>query len=197
MAGMLEEDFEPHFTAWKKTPSPKTSTALLNAVEPVISSALQTYGAGDKSPLLRSRARRMALDSMHSYDPSRAKLRTHLMTQLQGLRRVKGQQNQIISVPEQIQLDQGHVFETSNRLEDWLGRPPSDAELADETGLSLKRLTHLRKASGGLSESQASSIDPETGEPNQPTIVAKEDDSGWNQFVYSSLQPRDQTSRPS
>lgn len=192
MPGLLESEFEPSFSSWKATPGPGTADSLLKAVDPVISSAIQTYGAGDQSPILRSRARSLTLQAMKTYDPNRAKLRTHLMTQLQGLRRVRAQQGQIISIPEQVQLDQNHLREAHARMRDWLGRDPSDAELTDETGFSLKRLAHVRKAAGGLSESQAQPIDPETGDYNQPTIVSPDDDSGWNQFVYMSLDPRDQ-----
>lgn len=193
MADMLEAEFADPYRSWKKAPGLESNSSMLKTIDPIIDSAVQTYGSGDKSPLLRSRARKLALQSLHTYDPSKSKLRSHLMTQLQGLRRVRTQQNQIIGVPEQIQLDQGHLREAHTRMEDWLGRDPSDAELADETGLSLKRIAHTRKAFGGLSESQASGFDPETGEMGQPTIASGENDnSGWNEFVYMSLNPKDQ-----
>ena len=192
MAGRLETEFESPFTAWQAKPGPITSGALLTAVSPVIDSAIKTYGAGDKSPLLRGRARRLTLQAMKTYDPSRAKLRTHLMTQLQGLRRIQAEQNQLLDVPEQIKLDQGHLSEASRRLEDELGRDPSDMELADSVGLSLKRIAHIRRASGGITEGQLP-VDPETGESFQPTATASPaDSSGWQEMVYYSLAPKDQ-----
>ena len=135
---LLEPDFEPHYNAWKQTPNPQTSGALLKAVDPVLTSALRSYG-GQNSPTMKSKARIMALDAMGRYDPSRSKLRTHLMSQLQSLRRSSAKESQILSVPEQVGLDLGHLRESENFLKDQLGRDPSDVELADHTGLSLKK----------------------------------------------------------
>jgi hypothetical protein len=48
---------------------------------------MRTY-APTPSPTLNSKAKLMAIDAMGRYDSSKSKLRTHLMHQLQGLRRL-------------------------------------------------------------------------------------------------------------
>lgn len=188
---LLEKDFAEPFNAWKAKPTPATNGAMLKAVQPVIDSAVKSYGGGSKSPLLASRARRIVLDALPTYDATKGPLKVHLDNQLRGLRRVNTQQNQIINVPEQVQLDQHHLYEAENRLRDWLGRDPTDDELADESGLSTKRLAYIRGASGGMPEGSLEKVTADGEDVIAPEIVATDDDA-WNGFVYGSLQPADQ-----
>ncbi len=191
MPDLLEPEFQGVFNTWKSSPSPAASGAMLRAVRPVIDSALKSYAGNSSSPLLLSRARRMALDAMHTYDPAKAGLKTHLLGQLRGLHRVGVQQNQIIAIPEQIQLDKHHVHEAENRLRDFMGRDPTDIELADETGLSPKRLGYIRNAHNGTPEGMMTT---ETGEEGyQPAVRPDPASDGWVSFVYGSLAPIDQT----
>jgi DNA-directed RNA polymerase specialized sigma subunit len=191
----LEKEFAEPFKTWQSSTNKRqANSAMLTAVDPVIQSAVKTYGRGEQSVLLHSRARQLALEALDSYDPSKAKLRTHLMSHLQGLRRISTKMEQGISVPEKIQIDQLHVRESEQTLKDKLGRDPSDAELADSTGLSLKRLAYIRGASIGLPESFVEQIGGQDDEENlyQPAVEARDDNSGWYEFVYYGLQPTDQ-----
>lgn len=193
MDSYLEDEFAPHFTAWKAEPHPANAGKLLGAVQPVLDSALRTYVGTNASPTLRSKAKVMALDAMQSYDPSRAKLRTHLMSQLQGLRRASAKEAQILSVPEQIALDQQHVREAEGQLRDTLGRDPSDYELSEHVMLSPARLAHLRKARNVLPEGFIQSRT--TGEGDDlydPAVQSRGAPNAWHQFVHSDLGPIDQ-----
>jgi hypothetical protein len=189
----IENDFLEPYEAWKAKPDKATASSLLTAVNPVIDSALKTYGgSSQQSPTLRSRARRIALDSFGTYDPARGTLRTHLMSQMQSLRRAAAQQQQIISMPEQVQLDAYRTDQAGRELEDRLGRQPSDEEIANYTGLSKKRLEHIRKAKRPVSEGtlmqargENSPFMPQVN-PNVPQADA------WAEFVYSDLPPTDQ-----
>lgn len=191
--GMLEKSYHAPFTAWKATPTPATSGAMLRAVDPVIRSALTTYGgASSKSPTLHSKARLMALQSLSSYDPSRAKLQTFLMGQLQGLRRASSREERILSVPEQVLLDRQHVYDAGKFLEDDLGREPTTSELADRLGLSAKRIQYIQNYKPATAEGTIVSKSEEGGA--EPWAPAVESDSSvsWREFVYHSLDPTDQ-----
>lgn len=190
MQNMLEPEYQDVFNSWKKEPSPKTNQALVQALDPVISSALTSYGQGAPSPALRTQAKLMTLEAAKRYDPSRAKLRTHLMTQLQGLRRVAGQDQNLVRVPEHLVLNQSSVSKARTELTEQLNREPSDAELADFTGLSLKKLTKLRNLPVVHTEGGAYLTDDEGG-PVAPGVVDN-DDSAWKEFVYMGLTPTDQ-----
>ena len=192
----LEPNYADHYNAWKAQPGPGTTDKLLGAVDPILREALRIYGSsqGD-SPTLRSKAKMLAIDAFGSYDPTRAKLRTHLLSQLQGLRRMAAKEQQIISVPEQVLLDQGHLREAENKLRDQLGRDPSDWELADHTGLSPKRLAYLRTMKPTFSEGKLTRVDEEGSSMSTPAVEAgpsKEGNNAWLDFVYADLHPTDQ-----
>ncbi len=191
MPDLLEPDYAETFNAWKATPGPATNGAMLKAVRPVIDTAVTSYGGGSQSPLLASRARRIVLDALPTYDPAKGPLKIHLDNQLRGLRRVSAQQDQIINIPEQVRLDQHHVYQAENRLRDSLGRDPTDEELSDDTGLSGRRLGYIRGANGGMPEGSLERTTGDGDDAYSPAVKASDDDA-WNSFVYGSLAPRDQ-----
>lgn len=190
--GQLEPEFHAPYGAWKTGPSPTTTGALLAAVGPVIGSALGGIGPAGKSPLLRSRARRIVVDALPGYDPHRARLGGYLSARLRGLHRASAEQNDLIRVPERVRLDQFRLHETTGRLRDDLGREPSDAELADAAGISLRRIAHVRKAVPAAPE--GAMVAPGEGglEPFDPLVAAGRGDSDERvEFVYWSLGPVD------
>lgn len=190
----LEPEYANIYGVWKKQPSPKSTGQLLKAVQPVLDTALRSYGGASPSPTMQSKAKLLAVEAFHRYDPKRAKLRTHLMTHLQGLRRMGIKETQIIGLPERVGLDLGHLRRAEDELTDRLGRAPSTLELADHSGMSMKRIAHVRKAQPGLPEGSLESIgDP--GEETQslgPAVVSGEGEKIWHEFVYHDLAPEDQ-----
>lgn len=152
----LEEEYRPHFAAWKAAPSPEATGRLLKTVHPVLESGIKAYGGGNANPMLRSRAKRIAIDALGSYDPARGPLKPHLLSHLQGLQRFAARQAQVLSVPARVAMDKARLDEGERHLADALGRPASDGELADHTGLGLKRIAHVRAYRPGFAEGQLS-----------------------------------------
>lgn len=188
MDDKLEPEFAPHFHAWKAKPSPQTAGTLLREVHPVLHKAISAHvGKGD--PLLTSRARRIALDAFTTYDPSRAKLATHLTNQLQGLKRQARQQRQIISLPERVALDRSHLQRQHEELSDRLGREPSLVELADHTGLSVSRIKHVQRFRPPVAEGMLDR--GEESEGFAPAVLSPASQS-WLHFVYHDAHPTDQ-----
>src|SRR5690606_29943577 len=97
--GGLEPEFHAAYTAWKTNNTPQSRGELLKAVSPVLQTAIYSYGDGE-SPALKARAKLLALEAFNTYDPTRGSLKTHLLSQLQRLRRISAQQQQTIRVPE-------------------------------------------------------------------------------------------------
>jgi RNA polymerase primary sigma factor len=186
-------DLPAEYHAWKKNPTPTNNTAFLKHLSPVIDSALTSYGMGNAaSPVLRSRARVMALQAMRSYDPKKGNIRTHVLSHLRGLQRISGQQQQIISLPERVAIQRNQLIQAEDELRDRLGRDPSDLEIADATSLSPKRLAYLRLAIPPTAEGTLTQEDdegnmqmPELGGGGQPH-------DAWADFVYYDLSPTDQ-----
>lgn len=196
MPGLLEPDYEPHYTAWKTQPTPEATDALLGSVKPILNEALRTYGSdAAASPTMRGKAKVMALKAMGTYDPARAKLRTHLLTQLQGLRRLAARETQLVRVPEQLGLDRLRLLNSENELRDRLGRDPSDHELADHAGLSRRRIGRIRQVPGAHAEGAMTRIDEEGTGVWQPAVQSGIGDRTralWQEMVMMDLDPINQ-----
>lgn len=185
---MLESEYADAFKAWKATPTPQTSGALLRAVQPVISSAVQSYAPQGAGPTIQGRAKALALDAFQSYDPQRGRLRNHLLSNLQRLRRISAQQSQIIRMPERASHDMRLLDQARQELEDIHGRDIADTELADYTGLSLKRIGKIRAAVKPVAEGRFS--ESEDGPPPSESLTPQM--QSWIKFVYDDLDARDQ-----
>lgn len=190
----LEPEFSEHYNAWKNSQGFSQNDVMLGKLQPIIDSALKTYVGQDVPPSVRLQAKRMAIEGLKNYDPSKAKLKTHMMWHLQGLKRAATKANQILNVPERVQLDLGHLNTASNELSEKLGRDPSDSELADYTGLSLGRINKIRAFKPGISEGAASesmfSGDDDTVSDPSVSIPGRDTGHAWRGFVYDSLDPR-------
>lgn len=195
---LLEPDFAPVYTAWKARPSLQANGLMLRTIDPIIQSAVKTYGGSAPSPTLVSKARKMALEVLPRYDPSKTKMKTFLMSQLQGLRRASAKDTSIINVPEQVQLDHFHLSKAEDELRDQLGRDPSTDELADLTGLSTRRIVYVRKlqmpaSEGGILQPIQGGEGDDFNDPAVRTLSGGDDARAWHQFVYASLSdPADQ-----
>lgn len=188
---MLEPDFDEPYKAWKADPSPATRSKFLAAMEPDIDKAIQA-NVGRVDPLTRARGRRVALQALNTYDPSRGRLRTHLYNHMRTLKRYAGQQGMGVKVPERVMLDRRTLDLARQELQDDLGREPTDSELSEKVGYSSDRLAHIRKYAPALTEGYFASLG-ETGESGgglNPAVQGPES-KAWLQFVYEDLSPMD------
>lgn len=189
---LLESEFEPQYTAWKTAPTPESTGTLLKTVDPVLTSALRSYVGPQYSPSMKSRAKSMALKAIGTYDPARAKLRTHLMFQLQGLRRQAAQEFNILHMPEQVGLDRYHMDQAANELRDQLGREPSTMELADFTKLSPRRLAYIRQYRPAMAQGSMQRSTEDGEDIWEPSVVSQGSPKAWIELVYHDLHPVDQ-----
>lgn len=188
-----DDAFTEPYKAWKEKPGPDTSHALLGAVRPVINEAIRSYGAGSQgSPNLATRAKMMALNAMGTYDPAKGSLRTHLLSSLRGLQRVGAGEANIITMPEQVALDRQQLQKAEKDLHDQLGRAPSDAELADSTGLSRKRLGYIRQGQAGLNTGTFGVGQRDEAFMPATQIAGQSEDDAWADLVYHDLSPTEQ-----
>jgi DNA-directed RNA polymerase specialized sigma subunit len=193
--GRLEPEYHPHYVAYAADPSPRATSALLKAVDPVIRLGVQTYGGGD-SAVMRGRAKQLAIEALPAYDPAKASLKTHLMTRLQGLRRHAVKRDNYLGVPERVVLDHHRLYGARNELLDELGREPSDQELSDRSRMSLRRMAYVRRynpatSEGQLQQAMASHSDDEGG-GFDPAVVMADPILQRAEFLYHDLDPTDQ-----
>lgn len=187
-------DFDSAFDEWQKNKTPQTNAAVIKTIQPIIDTAVQSYGGNAPSQNMRSRARLLALESLDSFDPKKGKIKSHLLSRLQRLRRLSGQEQNIIRIPEQVGLDYAKLKYAENELHDQLGRDPSDDEIADYTGISEKRIRKIRKFNQPVAEGMTSRVDSE-GQHNADIASAiptqSTDDDYWHNFIYDDLSATD------
>jgi DNA-directed RNA polymerase specialized sigma subunit len=187
-------EFDSAYQQWQQQRTPEINTKLLSTVQPVIDTAVSSYAANNPSPTIKTRARLMALKAMESYDPKKGNVRTHLLSQLQGLRRLSAKEQNIIAVPEQVGLDFQRLNESENELRDRLGRDPTDNELSDHTNLSRRRIQKIRAFHQPLPESATTSEnDDEMNDGGVASSIPGQTRGAdaWMNFVYDDLGPTD------
>jgi DNA-directed RNA polymerase specialized sigma subunit len=185
----LEEQHRDAYGRWTADPSPSGNAAFLKHLQTTIDSAIRTH-LGTSSPLLVSRARRMALDAVRTYDPKRSRLQTHLFNQLQSLKRVNRQMTSAVKVPERVSIDRYHLERYTRDLTDELGREPTDAELSDKTGFSPKRIAKVRTYSPAIAEGTLTA-NSEGNIYGGLDEIGSQRKSMWQEMVYADLGDQD------
>jgi len=183
----LEPEYRDLYDRWKSNPTPTNNAEFLKKINPWLKQTARSH-TGSDDPLLMSQAKRLALESLGTYDPQQASLRTHLSRQLQGLRRIKRQQQQVLSIPERVALNSQQLEEVSMSLEHELGREPTLRELSDRTGLTPRRISYVRGFHQGVAEGTVAG--PEGFTP--ATLGTPKETSAWIELVYADLDPTDQ-----
>jgi DNA-directed RNA polymerase specialized sigma subunit len=185
----LEKQYKDPFDQWKLEATPKTTGNLLRAVSGDIDKGIQAHVGKKSSPMIRSRARQLTIKAFQGYDPTKARLGTHIVNQLEGLKRISRQQSQVLKTPERVSLDQQRVRLTKQDFLDQNGREPSMSELADQTGLAINRLNYIRKFQPAVAEGTLQSMaSSEGGEASfLPAINDPNKSDPWVELVYSDL----------
>lgn len=174
------------FGEWKAAPGPKTLTPLMQQLDPVIDKALGAYGyAGDAN--MKTTARLLAAKALPKFDPDKASLNTFVFGELRRLQRVGPQQEFAIPVPERVMLERSAVDRATDELREELGRQPTDNELLDRTGLSLKRLRTIR----GVPAQVVGSRTDEAGQIIADAADEMDSSRLWEEAVAASLDPID------
>jgi hypothetical protein len=162
---------------------PEDNLRFLEAVNPVVDKAVRLY-AGGPDPVARSRARLMALRAAGDWDRRKSNLQTHLLTRLQPLRRFAASRRQATRVPERAQWQLSRLREAEAELRDDLDRDPTELELADRTGFSLRRLGQLRRHGGQVAAGTFL-------EAESPPAAPRDRPDEWLDFVYHDLSALD------
>ncbi len=186
---LIEPELAPHYYSWKAEPNNKQKLdTLLTHADPIITKSLRAYGRGSyDSPTLYSKAKLMFVKGLQSYDPSKAKLNTFMLSYMKGLNRASVKEDRIISLPEQLLLEANRLREEEERFEDQYDRPPNDVELADRMNLSRKRIAQIRSVKSKTPISiGAASEDEDEGDRTFDPVVSEESFARkhWREAVY-------------
>lgn len=178
------------YYAWKKDPTPSNAYALTKAVNSYMDNIISATGGDPKNPVLKSKANMMFMSYLPKFDPNRSNLKNFIYSHMRGLNRVVGTDNNIIQIPESVVLDRIKLNAAEIDLKDSLGRTPSMNELANATGIPMKRIKKVMQSQLGLSEGKA--IASAEGAFNASGNIVGHDaaKSAWDDYVYDTLPDR-------
>lgn len=187
-----EAEREALLNSYKARPDPGNLKSVLDAYDDVITKASQQFSGGYDSPILKRRAQILAAKAIKTFDPSKGtKVSTHIYNSLQPIRRMAPAMTEAVVVPERVAIDMAKLDEVDKELYNFLGRDPSDAEIADRTGLSIKRIGKLRKMHMPVNE--GSFRDPENPDQiDSPGVAGKTPEQVMIDYLYYDLSPMDQ-----
>ena len=182
---------EKAYAEWLKNKSPENLSNVVSAFSPTINSEIMRYSAPKN--LLRSRAKILAIKAIKSFDPmSGARLNSWIVTNLQPLSRYSIKQRDV-KTPEVAARQAAEVDRVSSELRDELGRDPTDDEIADEIGISPKRVAKVREmaiasvTTGTYEENE----DGEGGVGGAPAVQTPSQIPYAQEAVYQSLGDMD------
>lgn len=190
---LTEPDLVEVYNAWKHGGmNPQSNSALLKAIQPWVEQSILASGGDPRNRALRAKANMMAIAYMRNYDPYKSSIKNYLYGQMQGLRRVVGDE-QIIRIPERAALQRQAVEEAEKDLADKLGRAPTDNEIADKIGMSLRILKNIRSMNVPMSESGMNATLESDDNYIASSIPGQNTgEQAWEEYVYDSLPPRSQ-----
>lgn len=191
---LIEDDYtqpEPTtpYEKWKADPSQKNLAEVTRSLRPTIDSVIASMGdAGN--PHVRSRANVVAAKAIKTYDPSQgASLATYVSGQLRQLTRDVRKSNNVLSIPEGIQLDGYALYRAEQQFMEDHDREPTVQELADKSHLSVKRIKQIRqKLRATMTDGAA------TGEDGSSLAAGEETDHSTEalDYVYNDSDVTDQ-----
>ena len=187
----MKSPYQEAYDKWVVDQTPENMSGVLDTLMPTINSEIMRY-EGPKSHL-RSKAKALAVKAVKTFNPmGGAKLQSWVVTNLQPLSRY-GQGLRDVKAPELAIRGAAEVARVTSELSDDLGRDPTDEEVADEIGISVKKVRRLRRqvvpsvASGSMELVQ----DEDGGSSNAPGVSGVDRIPYAQDAVYMSLSPRD------
>lgn len=144
---MEKDDLHSLTRQYKQDRNPKTLERIVQGLQPTIDHTLYSLNTAD-DPVVRNKAWIVAAKSVDKYDPDShegVELPTFVSSQLRQLTRDVRHSRAPIQMPERIQLDAYKMNNATRQFEDEHGREPDMLELADYTGMPMKRLKKLNQ----------------------------------------------------
>ena len=181
---------ETAYAGWIKDKTPENLSKVLEAYYPTINSEITRY-SGPKN-LLRSRAKVLAVRAIKTFDPmSGARLQSWIVTNLKPLSRYSVKQRDV-KIPEVAARQAAIVSRTVRDLSDEYGRDPTDEEVADELGMTVKRVRDVRsKAVASVNSGMFDEVGDEDGMSGVPGVTTPSRVPFAQEAVYSGLDDTD------
>lgn len=129
---------------WVKTQDPQYMNQMLDILSPDMDKAVYAYSGMNAGPAVRSKAKLLAVKAIKNYSPdSGSALRSWVYTQLQPISRYS-RDIMPSPMPERVYQQLSALKRHEADFYENKGRPPSELELADLTGMSVRQLGKIR-----------------------------------------------------
>ena len=186
----MKSSYQEAYDKWVVDQTPENMSGVLDSLMPTINSEIMRF-EGPKAHL-RSKAKALAVKAVKTFNPmSGAKLQSWVVTQLQPLSRY-GQGLRDVKAPELAIRQAAEVDRVTKLLSDDLGRDPTDEEIADEIGISVKKVKRVRRQVVPSVTAGSFELAQETDNSyNAPGVSTVSKVPYAQEAVYMSLNPRD------
>lgn len=184
------DSYSRAYNAWVVNRTPENMAGLVDAFMPTVNAEIMQY-SGPKE-LLRSRGRFLVTQAIKSFDPmSGTRLNSWVVTNLKQLSRY-GKRLRPVRASEVMLRNAAELAAIEKRMEDDLGRKPTDDELVDETGWSAKTIGEIRKSAvASVSGSSFGEDDEGEGSAAEPGLVRPSRVPYAAEAVYMGLDDKD------
>lgn len=119
-------------------------SALIKSMDPLLQKQVNKYvNSGLPRPALEVEAKKLTLEAMKTYDPSKAALGTHTVNHLKHLQRYVINFQNVGKIPENRALQITRFESTKKNMAEDLGREPNTVELADELSWSVREVDRM------------------------------------------------------
>lgn len=137
---------------WKESSDhqkPQHLMPLLKAYEPVFNRKANEWSRGARAvqpAAFHAELQKQFINALHSYDPERAALSTHVEMRLQKAKRFVGTHQNLAYIPEGQARFIGPIMKARDELNEQLGRDPTHDEIADHLGMTPKKVEQISKS---------------------------------------------------
>lgn len=132
---------------WHHTQADEDLKAVLDQLQPVITTATRRWQGTLAAPLLDTQAKILTVKALKNYKPDKgAALNTHVTNQLQKLSRLVYTHSQSARLPEHRAVGMATFSAAKDQLQGDLGRDPTSEELADHLGWGTPRIQQFQQA---------------------------------------------------
>ena len=168
---------------WKKTGNTTDLQALLNQMHPILMREVLKWAPSMSKSYLEGEAKRLAVEAFKTYDPNQGTaLSTYVASRLPKLSRSVYSTQNAGRLSETKNLLYHSYNTATNDLRDRHGREPTNEELADHLGWSVKKLDSYQRQSQ-RKEFVESEDHPEGAEAEDHLV----------DFIYHDLTPLQQS----
>lgn len=141
----MSENYKEAYELYAQNPNNETLFGAVKSLDKTINYTLSSLNSAD-NPVLRSKALVYTANAIKKYDPTAgAALPTFVTSELRRLVRDQRNINAPIKIPDRVMLDNYAISKAEKEFEEQRGREPDLLELADYSGISLRRIKKIKK----------------------------------------------------